>query len=193
METKSFEETYTKIPRADLIRDLVKRDGTKCMYPDCGNELDFSIDSGPREVTIDHHYPQWYGREQGWTRDEIWALDNLRLMEKKCNAKKGDLIPNEDGTLPAKPASTFMFRRQKRATRPELCYVCDNGRKLGPSEVCASCSSGPQPERYPRWAKMPSPECDHELFWCWACSIGITPRVPSVDIAVRQAESGEWD
>lgn len=194
VEEETTESTrHRKAPRAELVAALIQRDGTKCMFPGCGSVLDFEVTEGPNEVTLDHWTPQWFGKENGWTWDEIWSVDNLKLMHKKCNAKKGERIPNEDGTLPERAQSTFKFRRQKRATRPEVCQVCDSGRKLGPSEVCASCSSGPMPERFPRWAKMPSNECDHELFWCWACSIGILNRVPSVDVAVRSGESGEWD
>lgn len=193
VEETTNSQSYTKVPRAVLVQQLRDRDGDLCMHPECTGVLDFNVTEGPLEVTIDHWMPQHYGKANGWSMEKIWALKNLKLMHKKCNAKKGDLIPNTDGTLPKKAMSTFQFRRMKRATRPELCHVCDNGRKLGPTEVCASCNSGPQPERFPRWAKMPANECDHELFWCWSCSIGLTERVPAVDAAVRQGESGEWD
>lgn len=185
--------TVKTINREEIITQLVNRDGTVCQYPGCLGSLDFSVADGPLEVTIDHWIPQWFGREQGWTHDEIWAISNLKLMHKKCNAKKAERVPNEDGTLPERVTKEFRYRRQKRAERPEICVTCNSGRNLGPSEVCASCSSGPMPERFPRWAKVPAPECDHELFWCWSCSIGITPRVAAVDVAVRNGESGEWD
>src|SRR6185503_17580109 len=87
---------YRKVPRAELVAALVERDGTKCMFPGCGNELDFSIIEGPREVTLEHWIPQWFGKENGWSMDKIWSVDNLKLMEKKCNAKKGERVPNED-------------------------------------------------------------------------------------------------
>lgn len=188
-------QTYVKVPRAELVRQLRQRDGDTCQHPDCDRILDFSITEGKREPTIDHHIPQIFGKENGWTMAEIWNLSNLKLMCKACNASKGDLIPNEDGSLPPKPQSTFKFRRQKRAERPDVCTSCHAGRDLGPSEVCASCGSGPMPERFPRWAKVSSVECDHELFWCWACSIGIVTRPGSVGTAIRQADSdelGEW-
>jgi hypothetical protein len=182
-----------KVPRSELVALLVERDGLICQYPGDEHELDLSVVEGPREPTIDHWFPQWYGKENGWTSEQVWGLANLKLMCKAHNAKKGDRIPNEDGTLPVRVTRTFKFRRQKRAERAEICTTCDAGRKLGPSEVCASCSSGPMPERFPRWAKARSSECDHELFWCAWCSIGIIPRVPAVDAAVAQGESGEWD
>lgn len=189
IEETTNSQTYTKIPRAELVERLRYRDGEKCMHPDCKSYLDFDVTEGPLEVTIDHWMPQCYGKANGWTMDQIWALDNLRLMHKKCNAKKGDLLPNEDGTLPKKPQSKFRFRREKRAGRPELCTACDNGHNLAIDEVCASCGCNAQ--RFPRWAKVKAHECDHEMFWCWACSIGITERTSTIGAAMRQADSNE--
>lgn len=187
------EQEYVKVPRADLVIQLRARDGDRCQHPDCGGRLDSSIMDGPLEETIDHWYPQYAGRADGWTMADIWSLDNLKLMHKKCNAKKGDLIPNEDGTLPAKPQSSFRFRRQKRAGRPEACEQCDNGHNLGPDEMCANCGCNAQ--RFPRWAKVRTQDCDHELLWCIWCSIGVIERPSSLGIAMRQADSdelGEW-
>ena len=194
-ENTTNPQTYTKVPRAELVSQLRARDGDTCQHPDCGKALDFEITDGPREPTIDHWMPQIYGKENGWSMAEIWDLSNLKLMHKKCNASKGDMLPNEDGSLPPKPQSTFKFRRHKRAERPEVCTSCQSGRDLGPSEVCASCGSGPMPHRFPRWAKVRADECDHELFWCAWCSIGVIPRVASIGTAMRQADSdelGEW-
>lgn len=181
--------THVKIPRAELVRDLRERDGDMCAHPDCGRPLDYSIKEGSQEVTIDHWYPQYAGKAEGWTSEQIWSLDNLKLMHKKCNAKKGDLIPNEDGTLPEKVTKTFRYRRDKRASRPELCGSCDNGHNLGPDEICASC--GCDAQRFPRWAKVKTQECDHELFWCIWCSIGVIERPTSIAIAMRQGDSDE--
>lgn len=181
---------YRKVPRSELVAALVKRDGTKCMFPGCGNELNFSVD-GPREVTLDHWVPQWYGKENGWTMDQIWALNNLKLMEKKCNAKKGERVPFEDGTLPARAESTFKFRRQKRAGRPEFCGECDNGHNLFVGEICANCGCNAQ--RFPKSAKVRFDECDHEILWCWVCSITPDMRPASLATSVLQGESGEWD
>lgn len=182
-------ERVEKIARTELIAELRKRDGNMCMHPDCGRRLDYSIVEGPLEVTIDHWYPQVYGRENDWTYEEIWDLTNLRLMHKKCNAKKGDLIPNEDGTLPEKVTRQFRYRRDKRATRAGLCEICDNGHNLAPDEVCASCGGNAQ--AFPAWLKVKVNECDHEISWCWACSIGVIERVPAVNTAVRHGNAGE--
>lgn len=186
-------ELRSKMSRDEMVTALVARDGTTCQYPGCGHELDFSVKDGPREVTIDHWIPQSWGYENGWSFEQVWDLSNLKLMEKKCNAKKGDLLPNEDGTIPEKKTRTFKYRRDARAQRPEVCTSCNAGRDLGPNEVCASCNSGPQPARFPRFAKAPVRECDHEVFWCAFCSIGLIPRPAAVEVALLQGESGEWD
>jgi hypothetical protein len=180
----------TKISRAELVAALVARDGMSCQYPGCGEELDFEA-TGSKEVTIDHTEPQAWCRENGWTEDEIWDLSNLTLMHKRCNAKKSDLRYLPDGTLPVTNRSRFRYRRDKRAERPEICTSCSAGRDLGPDEVCASCGSGPQPERYPRWAKVPANECDHELFWCAWCSIGVIPRAGATEMIMLRGEGGE--
>lgn len=186
-------EPRIKKPRTEIVSELIERDGTTCQYPGCDHELDFSVTDGPNEVTIDHWIPQSWGFDHGWTYDQVWHLSNLKLMAKKCNAKKGDLLPNSDGTLPEKITRTFKYRRDARAQRPEICTECDNGRKLGPSEVCAACNSGPQPNRFPRFAKAQVKECDHEIFWCAWCSIGLIPRPSAVEVALLQGESGEWE
>lgn len=178
-----------KLARDEIIVALRARDGDTCQHPACGKALDFSIDDGPASVTIDHWYPQHYGKSNGWTYDEIWALSNLNLQHKKCNARKGDLIPNEDGTLPEKATRKFRYRREKRAERPELCESCDNGHNLAFDEICASC--GTTAQNYPRWAKVKYSECDHELLWCIWCSIGVVERPSSISAAIRQADSDE--
>lgn len=183
-------DTIVKIPRDELIAELVVRDGLACMFPDCNGQLDLSVKDGPLEVTIDHWMPQHFGRANGWTREEIWHIDNLKLMHKKCNAKKGDRIPLEDGTLPVRETSNFRFRRQKRANRPDApCEFCDNGHNLSIGEVCAQC--GVNAQAFPRWAKVKANECDHAAFWCWACSIGVTPRLGATEMIVIGGEGGE--
>lgn len=167
----------TKMQRDEILAVLVKRDGDFCMYPGCGNKLDFNA-TGKKEVTIDHWKPQSWCYENGWTTEQVWDTSNLKLMEKECNAKKGSLLPLPDGTLPPREV-TQRERRADKGNRPKLCLACDSGRKLGPSEICGTCGSGPMPHAFPQFAKARAPECDHQLFWCWACSIGIIPRVPA--------------
>lgn len=181
-------QEYTKIPRAELIESLRQRDGLVCQYPDCREALDFSA-TGANEVTIDHWMPQYFGKAEGWTREQIWDLSNLKLMHKKCNARKGDRIPNEDGTLPEKVTRKFRYRRQKRAGRPELCTICDNGHNLAPDEICAACGGNPQ--AFPRWLKVKYNECDHAISWCWSCSIGVTPRMGATEMMLIGGEGGD--
>lgn len=167
----------TKMVRNEILDALVKRDGEFCMYPGCGNKLDFNA-TGKKEVTIDHWWPQSQAYADGWTTEQVWDTTNLKLMEKECNAKKGSILPNPDGTLPPREV-TQRERRADKSNRPQVCQVCNSGRKLGPSEICHTCGSGPMPHAFPQFAKVKSTECDHQLFWCWACSIGYVPRIPA--------------
>lgn len=180
----------TKIPRAQLVSELAERDGTLCQHPSCMREMDLTLTEGPMQATLDHWIPQIFGKENGWTREQIWDLSNLKLMHRKCNAKKGDLLPNEDGTLPEKATKTFRYRRDKRATRPELCMECNNGHDLFIGEYCASC--GCDAQRFPRSAKVRFDECDHALSWCWVCSITADMRPSSIGLAMRQADSSAF-
>lgn len=183
-------EIQLRQPRVETVALLRARDGVSCQHPACGEPMDFSITDGPFQVTIDHWIPQCEGRLRGWTQDEIWDMSNLKLMHRKCNAHKGDLIPNEDGTLPEKPSRRkFRYRRDKRAQRPEFCTACDNGHGLGADEVCAACGSNAK--RFPRWAKVRYNECDHALFWCWACSISPDMRVGATEMIMLEGEGGD--
>ena len=187
-----------RLSRAEIIEALYGRDGAACMYPGCSVALDLDApehingNSNPLFVTIDHHYPQSWCFANGWTYEQTWDLSNLRLMHKKCNAKKGDLVPNPDGTLPEKyKKKSLKHRRAERAQRPEVCTACEAGRNLDYGEVCAACNSGPQPVRFPRWAKVRTSECDHELFWCAWCSIGVIPRASATEMIMLHGEGGE--
>lgn len=191
---ESINSTHVeKMERTEIVARLLSRDGNRCQFPGETHILDFSASSGPTEVTVDHWMPQHYGKTEGWTYEQIWDLDNLKLMCKKHNAKKGDRIPNTDGTLPEKIVRKFRYRRDKRAGRADFCVSCENGHNLAFDEVCGDCGSDAQ--RFPRWAKVRYQDCDHEIFWCWSCSIGVTPRPSSIGTAMRQADSdelGEW-
>jgi hypothetical protein len=189
-----------KPDRVAMIREIRERDGDVCAYPGCSETLDFVTNyadlpqDDPRrkfEVTIDHWIPQYFGKSEGWTLDRIWHIDNLRLMTKKCNAKKGDRIPNADGTLPEKPQSSFRFRRQKRAERPEMCFSCDNGHNLFVGEICASC--GCDAQRFPRSAHVSFSECEktgHGPYWCWVCSITPDMRIGATEMMLLGGEGG---
>lgn len=158
----------TVLTRAERIEALVITWGPDCFL--CHNPFKDEVD-----ITFDH----WIPRSRGGT----WDIENLRLAHKRCNALKGDLMPNPDGTLPqVERKSDFRTKQQKRSERPDLCQRCNNGRSLGPQESCNSCGSGPMPERWPRWAKAEkSADCDHDEFWCWACGSGVVERKPVVN------------
>ena len=178
------------VPRIELVDALITRDGLVCQHPDCGRALDPKEPEGPLQVTIDHTEPQVWCRENGWTDDQIWSLDNLTLMHKKCNADKGSrrFI---DGELEPKPTSRLRYRRDRTAQRPEVCTSCNAGRDLGPDELCAACGSGPLPHRWPRWAKVSSKECLHDgVFWCWLCSSGLVEMPSATDMIVHGGEGG---
>lgn len=153
------------LTRDERIDTLIEIWGPNCFFPGCGKPFESRAD-----ITFDHWIPQSLGG--------TWDIDNLRLMHKRCNAVKGDRMPNPDGTLPLLKRETGLANRRavRRGVRPEICNTCEAGRKLGPTETCGVCGSGPKPDVFPRWAKVRSSECDHELFWCWSCSIGIAPR-----------------
>lgn len=150
--------------RAERIEIISLRDGTDCFL--CHKPFKEESD-----ITFDHWIPQ--------SKGGTWDIENLRLAHKRCNALKGDRIPNADGTLPeVEKRSSFRTKQQKRSQRPDLCQKCTNGRSLGPQESCNACGSGPMPERWPRWAKTTAKECDHDEFWCWACGSGVIDRKP---------------
>lgn len=138
--------------RKKLVKRLAKRDGgMRCFL--CKQALTFET------VTIEH----WIPRAKGGTNED----HNLRLACQPCNNSKSDIMPLKDGTIPKKVRKP----RVVKITRPALCSRCDSGRKLFEGETCTECGSGPQPFTRPRYLKMSSLECDHELFWCSACCL----------------------
>lgn len=178
--------TTVKMQRAEILTSLLLRDGDICMHPDCGREMDiimvddvaFTDATGKQEVTIDHWIPQSWAFDNGWTMDQVWDLDNLKLMHKACNASKGDLLPNEDGTLPEKPVKSRETRADK-SNRPEVCQACNSGRLVARGQECHVCGSGPMPKSFPQTDKVSPKECDHHKQWCWACSLGLYKRTPA--------------
>ena len=168
-----------KLNKVEVIALLIERDGYRCLYPDCTVEFS-AIPDHKWSITIDHIHPQAVGRLQGWTEDEINHIDNLQLMHKACNAKKSDLLYNEDGTLPTRGRV-----KVPKAERPEHCSLCENGRLLlvdpdtGP-EYCPVCERGPQPLQFPRSLKREPRQCDHSTYHCWLCGSGLVDRVPAV-------------
>lgn len=169
------------VDKAATVQELIARDGLRCMYPISATEFcDKPFDPHENDrhsITIDHRYPKARAKAEGWSFEEIWGLDNLQLMGKSCNARKSDLLYNEDGTLPEK------FRdRSIKVPRPENCDLCMNGRLLNLDETCPMCYSGPQPASFPKAMQRSPKECDHDVYHCWGCVTGLTAeRRPAIE------------
>jgi hypothetical protein len=150
--------------KQEIVEILKSRDGDSCFI--CKKEF---VDESP---TIDHWIPLAHGGGS--------EIENLRLAHRKCNTEKADRIPNEDGTIPEKNITSLqryrMKRTNKKKLREQICRICDNGRKLAEKDICRACGSPAGPEHYPHYLKRQSNLCDHNINWCWACSIGIVER-----------------
>ncbi len=76
-------------------QNIFKRDNNECQY--CGTR---------KELTIDHVIPRARGGKDTWT--------NLVTACKKCNARKGDFMPEEANMLlrkkPHKPSYSIFLR-----------------------------------------------------------------------------------
>lgn len=157
------------IQKQELVEQLKSRDGDSCFI--CKQPF---IDEAP---TIDHWIPK---AAKG--SDEI---ENLRLTHRKCNTEKADRVPNEDGTLPQRGMNSFdrhkLKRINKKKLKEKICRVCEDGRRLEKDNKCRVCGSLPGPQHAPHYLKRPSHKCDHNLNWCWACSIGIIDRKSALD------------
>lgn len=166
--------------RVAIISALIERDGDRCMYPGC----DKPFDDGAHEMTIDHIYPQSKAYADGWTYEQVNDISNLQLMGKRCNAVKGDLVYNPDGTLPEIPRRE---RAADKSSRAMVCNLCESGRLLFEGEQCELCGSGPQPASFPKYAQRAPKDCSHG--WvdpadhCWMCVIGHVERKPAFQTA----------
>lgn len=167
------------LPRDEIVAILRKRDGDICQYPGCGRTLDFDA-TFDFEVTVDHWIPLSKGGEE--------SLENYRLFEKRCNALKGDRMPNADGTLPPRPIDLRPMhqRRADKSGRIDVCETCASGRLLLFGEICHDCGSGPQPSTLPKYLQVTPKECSHgwgenpELH-CWLCFVGHVERRPAME------------
>jgi len=164
-----------RFDRQLAIAALIERDGNKCQYPGCRLPFDENPDSR-YGLSLDHIYPQVKANADGWTYEEIWALDNLQLMHRVCNARKSDLTYDENGELPKRGRV-----RSAKLPRPEWCEMCDSGRLLYPGEFCPECESGPQPAAWPAVLQKAPKECDHSTYHCWMCVIGHVPRISAIE------------
>jgi hypothetical protein len=148
----------TKLIREEVINILIRRDGDHCQFPGCN--LPFTEEN---PATIDHWKPRSIFMDD--------SIENLKLMHFDCNNRKGNIIPNEDGTIDVKSKS-----KTPKLKKPEVCQSCMSGRMLIEGEVCTHCGSGPQPYGTPRYKQRKPKNCDHDNYHCWACHIGVIPR-----------------
>jgi 5-methylcytosine-specific restriction endonuclease McrA len=174
METEmTYYQNREIVSKKQVIEKLVERDGYRCMFPGCVREFDEVIDPETHYthmMTIDHIHPQAAALEAGWEYELVNDIDNLQLMGKSCNARKGDLIPNPDGTLPVRPSKPASINK------PDVCDHCMSGRLLLADEVCEVCGSGPQPVGTPRYLQKKPKDCDHNVYHCWMCHLGFIER-----------------
>mgnify|MGYP003347368453 FL=1 len=154
--------------RHQVIDILVSRDGPNCFL--CQKSFD------NEKPTLDHWIPRYRGGSHN--------IENLRLMHRQCNLDKGNLMPNPDGTIPEKPRrpgiNSYAANQRKKEIIAAICPECQDGRMLRENELCTSCGQPPGPAHAPIYLKRRSPECDHSIFWCWACSIGIVERKQAI-------------
>jgi hypothetical protein len=154
----------------EIIDLLVTRDGDICQWPD---GCDFAWDEKNHMRTIDHRYPKFLARQEGWTQEEIDHIDNLQLMCKYHNTIKGHQLPDENGMF------RVMSRPERpiKMARPELCETCYSGRILFPGEECPDCGGGPQPACAPTATQKRPKECSHSGYdHCWMCYLGFVER-----------------
>lgn len=184
--------TDTRMTKKEAIEILRVRDGYFCWICHVLDRDDVAAFKSNEIPTLDH----WIPKSAEYWDDKIvgsWDhVDNLRLAHRKCNTWKSDLIPNEDGSLPMKkrrikPAEK---RKQKKEIQDSICYVCNAGRNLGAGETCAQCGSTAGPVHAPHYLKKRSTECDHDAYWCWACSIGIVERQSAIMNLMIGRENG---
>jgi hypothetical protein len=160
----------TLLSRQETIELLTARDGYVCMFPGCTEEL---TEEGKHMATLDHIYPQKLAKDEGWTYEQINDISNLQLMGKTCNARKGHLLPNDDGSYNVKPIEIKIPKHE----RPAVCETCYSGRLLFIGEECYDCGSGPQPAAAPKATQKTPKECSHAGYdHCWMCYLGFVER-----------------
>lgn len=164
-------EKPSRVARREIIKILTERDGFSCYI--C--HLDFTEyrknNPNPEQdfVTVDHYIPL--------SRGGTWDLSNLKLACQPCNNKKGDKLPNPDGSIPDNERKL----KVPKTPRPIVCDTCSSGRLLLEDEECPDCGSGPQPYSFPRFKQRKPKNCDHSVYHCWLCVIGLEPRKPVIN------------
>ena len=175
-----FTNGTVMLSRAEASAFCIARDGDVCQMPGCKTPTVFP-NSNPR--TLDHIHP----RAKGGTDD----VSNLCIMHQKCNNMKGDRlwVVDEFGVKTLEPLPYKEPKSQVIKRPPMEC--CNEGHDLGPEEVCGVCGSLPQPYKFPKWAQMDSKDCDHSVFHCKWCVIGLYPRTPASIEALVEYDGAE--
>ena len=174
---KELEDGRTTFDRQAAIEYLIERDGPGCQFPGCTHE--FSPEPGsPWHRTIDHSYPQGKAREAGWTWEQIWDTDNLKIYHRICNQRKGETLYNEDGSL-----TLVEVIRTVKLVRPDICQTCYAGRLLVRDETCPDCYSVPQPTTWPAYLQRDPRECAHDrTSHCRFCVPGFVERLEPLEV-----------
>lgn len=177
----SLDILYGTVTLDEFNKVLFQVYGEKCFYCD----VEFSKEIPP---TVDHYIPQVECKRRGWDAVQTHGITNCRPSCQRCNAKKADRIPNEDGTLPPKRPSRADRAIAKR-NRPEVCETCMSGRILLLGEECPDCGSGPQPASAPSAYQKSPKDCSHG--WddprdhCWMCYLGFIERRPAIETVLH--------
>ena len=150
---------------------LIDRDGLVCRIPECHRPEVFTKKDFP---TVDHIIP----RAKGGTDD----YENLQIGHVSCNQRKADRLVLPDGTLEPVVRNTKPVKIQKR----DPCEECYEGRLLLFGEECSVCGSGPMPAKFPKYRQKVPKECDHRIYHCFACVIGIYEREPAATDALLE-------
>ena len=172
LEEEDYWDTLTmRLKTRDLVDYLIQRDGLLCHFPGCKHPKVFK---GYDDISIDH----WIPKSRGGTDH----TNNLKLMHVKCNNAKSNRLVLPDGTLEVRPAKTA---KKAKAARKKPCEKCWEGRNLGPDDVCAICGMTAMPQPWPRYKQRTPKECDHNIYFCWSCTLGFAPREEvAVDIGL---------
>ena len=124
--------------------------------------------------TLDHIHPT--------SRGGLDVSTNWAVAHRSCNNAKGDRLVLPDGTLEPKPIKAA---RKSKVEKKKPCEKCWEGRNLGPDDVCAICGMTAMPQPWPRYKQRTPKECDHNIYFCWSCTLGFAPREEvAVDIGL---------
>lgn len=155
---------HSILNRSQTIENLEKRDGHGCQWINCTFELN---EENP--ITIEHIVP----RSKGGSDD----LCNLELLCQIHNYYRANRDYENYELRILVPIEKIAKPQKIKHRKPTDC--CNEGRNLGPDDVCFTCGSFPQPYTFPKWAQREPKLCDHSFYHCKWCVIGHYERVPA--------------